>query len=108
MDSITFQIGDLFFSWDERKSRGNFRNHGVAFQEAATCWLDGFAVEIYDEKHSEIETRWLMIGKSDVGRILTCWYTERQFGDQEIIRLIGARHSTFSEKSMYYEEAKKR
>jgi hypothetical protein len=108
MDSINFQIGDLFFSWDERKSRENFRKHGVAFQEAATCWLDENAIETYDEEHSESETRWLMIGRSDVGRILTCWYTERRFGEQEVIRLIGARRSISSEKSMYYEEAKKR
>jgi uncharacterized DUF497 family protein len=108
MDSITFQIDDLFFSWDERKSRANFKNHGVAFQETATCWLDENTIETYDEEHSETETRWLMIGKSDVGRILTCWYTERRFGEQEVIRLIGARRSTTSEKSLYYEKAKQR
>jgi len=108
MDSITFQIGELFFSWNERKSRANFKNHGVAFQEAATCWLDTYAVESYDEKHSDAETRWLMIGKSDVGRILACWYTERKFSEQEVIRLIGARRSTTSEKSLYYEKAKQR
>jgi hypothetical protein len=106
MGSINFQIGDLFFSWDERKSRANFKNHGVAFHEAATCWIDDDAIEIYDEAHSETETRWLMIGKSDVGRLLTCWYTERQFGEQEAIRLIGARRSTNSEKRMYYEKTK--
>ncbi len=106
MDSIIFQIGELFFRWDERKSRANFKNHGVAFQEAATCWLDESAVETYDEKHSDTEVRWLMIGKSDAGRILTCWYTERQFGKQEVTRLIGARRSTTSEKSLYYEKTK--
>ncbi len=108
MDSITFQIDDIFFNWDERKSRSNFKNHGVAFQEAATCWLDDDAVEIYDDEHSETEPRWLMIGRSDLGRLLTCWYTERQFGEQEVVRLIGARVTTPTEKSLYYETTKER
>jgi len=101
MERIAFQIGDLFFSWDERKSQINLRNHGVAFQEAATCWLDEQAVEVYDEVHSDSETRWLVIGRSDLGRLLTCWYTERQLGEQEVVRLIGARFSTSNEKSLY-------
>jgi len=80
----------------------------VAFQEAATCWLDDFAVETYDQKHSEFEARWLLLGKSEIGRLLACWYTERKFGGQESIRLIGARPATNIEKGIYYENAKKR
>jgi hypothetical protein len=102
MERIAFQIGDLFFSWDERKSQMNLRNHGVAFDEAATCWLDKKAVEVYDEMHSTLETRWLVIGRSDLGRLLTCWYTERLLGEQEVVRLIGSRLSTSTEKSLYH------
>lgn len=104
MEPVVFQLGDFLFSWDERKSRSNFKNHGVAFSEAATCWLDEYAIEKFDDEHSDTETRWLMIGKSDLGRLLTCWYTERKFGDQDIVRLIGARHATAKEKRIYYEE----
>lgn len=66
----------------------------MAFQEAATCWLDQHAIEVYAEEHSDRETRWLVIGRSDIGRLLTCGYTERQLGKQEVVRLIGARLST--------------
>jgi len=60
-------------------------------------------VEVYDEVHSDSETRWLVIGRSDLDRLLTCWYTERQLGEQEVVRLIGARLSTSKEKSLYHE-----
>jgi len=106
MEPVVFQLDNFLFSWDERKSRSNFKNHSVVFSEAATCWLDEYAVEAFDEEHSDIETRWLMIGKSDLGRLLTCWYTERKFGDQEVVRLIGARRATTREKRTYYETKK--
>lgn len=102
MDTITFQISDLLFSWDDRKNRANFKKHQVAFEESATCWLDEYAVEAYDKEHSDTETRWLLIARSDLGRLLTCWYTEKQFNNQEVIRIIGARPSTSSEKRLYY------
>lgn len=102
------QIGELLFTWDERKNRANFKKHGVAFQEAATCWQDDFAVEVYDEKHSAVETRWLVIDKSAARRLLICWYTERDWDEQQVLRLIGARPVTILERERYYENAKKR
>ncbi|NUO78861.1 BrnT family toxin [candidate division KSB1 bacterium] len=102
MNKITFQIGDFLFSWDARKSRANYKKHGVMFDEAATCWLDEYAKETYDEEHSQNEIRWLMIGRSDLDRLLICWYAERRIGQQQVIRLIGARLATLKEKEMYY------
>lgn len=106
MEQITSQIGDFFFSWDEGKSRANNKKHGVTFHEAATCWLDSYAREIYDEGHSQNETRWLMVGRSNLDRLLICWYTERKIGQQQIVRLIGARITTLKEKEFYYADFK--
>ena len=102
MDKITFQIGDFLFSWDERKSHANDKKHGVTFYEAATCWSDEYARELYDEEHSQSEVRWLLIGRSDLNRLLICWYTERRIDQQQAIRLIGARNANTKEKVIYY------
>ena len=33
-------MGELGFSWDERKARSNERKHGVSFEEAQTVFMD--------------------------------------------------------------------
>jgi len=48
-------------------------------------------------KHSQIEDRWLIIGKSLSGYILTVVYTERETG----IRIISARRSNIKEREGY-------
>jgi uncharacterized DUF497 family protein len=106
IEATVLRLGNLQFTWDGRKARSNFKYHGVAFTEAATCWLDEFAIETFDEAHSDTEARWLVVGKSDLRRLLTCWYTERKSGDQDVIRLIGARRATAGEKRKYYETKK--
>jgi hypothetical protein len=58
MEPIQFEIGDFFFSWDEQKSRANLKNHGVHFQEAATCWLDGNAVEGPCKRRNTLANDW--------------------------------------------------
>jgi uncharacterized protein len=48
--------------WDPRKARTNLRDHGVAFDEAATVFLDPLAVTYPDPDHSEEEDRETTIG----------------------------------------------
>ena len=45
------------FEGDEKKDLGNFRNHGIAFDEAKTVFYDENAIEFYDEDHSLKEIR---------------------------------------------------
>jgi hypothetical protein len=35
-----YRLGQLEFSWDERKALQNARRHGVRFEEAATAFID--------------------------------------------------------------------
>lgn len=61
---------DLRFEWDEKKNEINIKKHGVSFEEASTSFYDDLAIIIPDEKHSEDEERFTLIGKSENNRIL--------------------------------------
>lgn len=40
------------FEWDARKAASNLLKHGVAFEQAATVFLDALTLTVYDEAHS--------------------------------------------------------
>lgn len=97
------EIADLKSTWDDSKALANIRSHGITFEEAATCWLDPFKMEVRDSEHSIVEPRWLLIGLSKLNRLLVCWFTERKLGRFEAIRLIGARKPSAKERTRYEE-----
>lgn len=101
---IRFQIGELKFTWDMRKHKLNAQKHGVAFEEAASTWLDPGAVEKYDEEHSQQEDRWLRIGQSVRGALLVTWSAARIGEGGDFIRIIGARRATPHERRLYEQE----
>ena len=89
----------LSFEWDEEKSKGNLRKHGVSFDEAKTVFNDPFAMTIADPEHSSLEARYIDMGMSSLGHILMVWYTERDRN----IRIIGSRKATRRERRDYEE-----
>lgn len=103
---MQLEIGGLKFSWDKNKALTNERKHDVTFEEAASCWLDPFSIEFDDPEHSLEESRWLLMGTSKFHRLLICWFAERKFENEEIIRLIGARKPTPTERKRYEEKQK--
>jgi len=98
---IKLKVAGIKFTWDESKARANERNHGVAFEEAASCWLDPFNFEFDDTEHSQNESRWLLLGTGKLSRLLICWFTERRVNREKVIRIIGARKATSSERTKY-------
>jgi hypothetical protein len=54
---IKLELTGVKFTWDDMKARSNIRKHDVAFEEAATCWLDPFKLETDDPEHSDNESR---------------------------------------------------
>lgn len=86
------------FEWDEAKARSNQRKHGVSFAEAASCFLDVFAIESFDVEHSNDEDRFMIIGLSARGRLLVVAFTLR---GNSIIRIISARHALRNERIDY-------
>ena len=90
------------FSWDSAKAPVNLKKHGVSFDEAQTVFYDDFAVQFFDENHSEAEKRFLMLGMSTGANLLLVCHCEREAG--ELIRIISARRATQSERTFYGRE----
>lgn len=86
------------FVWDEEKNKTNILKHGISFDSAKYVFSDPGYIEIYDEKHSIDENRYIAIGC--VEKILFVVYTERS----NYIRLISARIATDKERRLYYDE----
>lgn len=86
---------DITIEYDPHKSASNARKHGVTFEEAATAMLDPHALAQEDD--SDGERRWVLLGLSGDGRLLTVVYTLR--GDN--VRLISARRATKREERIY-------
>ena len=82
--------------FDETKARANLKKHGVSFEEAATALFDDRALSMEDQ-YRKGESRWLLLGMSDLARVLMVVYTLR--GHR--IRLISARKASKREIKHY-------
>lgn len=89
----------LRFEWDLDKAKRNLEEHGVSFEEAQTVFYDEFAVEFYDDKHSEWEDRFLMLGLSTQLKLLLVCHCYRE--RESVIRIISARKATKTEAQFY-------
>lgn len=85
------------FDWDPKKARSNQKNHRVSFEEAQTVFSDSFNIEFYDPDHSDEEHRFILVGHSNLGRLLFISFTER--GNE--VRIISAREATSREQRDY-------
>ena len=92
----------LEFEWDPAKAASNLRKHAVGFELAATVFLDPFVQSIRDEDHSELEERWITMGRARDGRLLVVSHTDiRMSGAKTPVRLISARPATRSERRQF-------
>ena len=89
----------ITFEWNEAKSRANLKKHGVSFLEAKSVFFDEYAVQFYDDEHSSEEERFIMLGMSNLSRVLVVCHCER--ADGEVIRIISARKATKKERGFY-------
>lgn len=85
------------FEWDSEKEKTNIAKHGVDFTEAATIFIDAFAITIYDQSHSHQEDRYITLGLSNRFRIIVVVHTDRE----DKIRMISARKATRYEQEQY-------
>ncbi len=67
----------MSFEWDDPKAAANLRKHGVSFDEAEDMFAAAAFFEDFD--HSETEPRYLAIGFSAKGRMLTVVFTRPAF-----------------------------
>lgn len=87
------------FDWDSKKARTNLRKHGVSFDEAASVFLDPYAVSGPDPDHTVDEERYITFGYSRLGRLIAVCHTYRP----GVIRIINARRVTRGERKLYEE-----
>jgi len=82
------------FNYDERKSQGNLKKHGIDFVEAQVLWDDPYLVEI--PARTSDEERFLVIGKIQEKR----WSAVVAPRDGSI-RIISVRRSRTEEVEIY-------
>ena len=85
--------------WNPAKAAANLRKHGIPFEEAETVFYDEFAVQFFDESHSEQEDRFILLGMSSLANLLIVCHCEREGGD--VVRIISARKATPTEARYY-------
>lgn len=96
-----------YFDWNPNKAKGNFKKHGVSFEQASTIFLDPRMISVFDTEHSEHEDRWATIGIDSNGILLVVVHTFQQLdADSCRIRIISARKATRKESKQYQEENK--
>jgi uncharacterized DUF497 family protein len=88
----TVVFGD--FEWEDAKAAVNLRRHGVSFEEAITAFEDPHHLLVEDGSGRD---RYLLIGFSHEGRLLTVVHVER--GARE--RIISAWRATVTEEKHY-------
>jgi uncharacterized protein len=94
-------MDELIFEWDPNKAESNRKKHGVSFEEAQTAFYDDNARLLHDPEHSRDEDRYILLGLSQVLRLLVICHVYR---DQDVIRIISARMATQSESRQYNED----
>ena len=91
-------MNNLKFEWDDEKEQKNISKHKIDFSTAALVFNDDYRIEMYDERHSIEEDRYITIGQvNNFTFILMVVYTERK----DAVRIISARLATKKEKEMY-------
>lgn len=92
---------DEAFEWDDGKAALNWRNHGVRLEMARDVFQDIFAIEWIDDRHGDMEQRFVTVGTVE-GRLLFVAYTLRG----QRIRIISAREAEPRERRRYHNENK--
>lgn len=89
----------MIYEWDPEKADRNMREHGVAFEEAATVFLDPLAMTYPDPDHSDEKDREITIGYSRRQRLLFVSHVQRR----NRTRIISAREATRRERKQHEE-----
>jgi len=86
------------FDWDKGNARKNDK-HGVSMAEAEQVFFNQPLLLLPDPGHSQSESRFYALGKSDDGRTLHITFTLR--GGGKLIRVISARNMHRKERTIY-------
>ena len=87
------------FDWDAGNERKSANKHEVSRFEAEQVFFNYPLLVLADQKHSQDETRFHALGKSDDARLLHITFTLRS--DDTLIRVISARDMHRKERNIY-------
>jgi uncharacterized DUF497 family protein len=87
------------FEWNRAKADANFKKHGVRFEDAIVAFDDPFALIAFDEEHSHLEVREILLGRA-TRNVVVVVFTVRS---EERHRIISARRATREERRRYEE-----
>lgn len=87
------------FEWDKGNIDKSYRKHGITTNEAEEVFLDQEQLIFEDDKHSQKEKRFTIIGKIRKRSILFLSFTIRE----NKVRIISARKANVKERRKYEE-----
>jgi uncharacterized DUF497 family protein len=88
------------FEWDKGNSEKNWIRHRVTQGECEQVFFNEPIIVSNDEKHSQTESRWFLLGRTDSEKLLFIVFTVRK----KMIRVISARDMNKKERKNYNEQ----
>lgn len=85
------------FEWDSGNAQKSEKKHAVTTKEAEESFMNVPRYIFPDEKHTGIEKRYGMYGKTNTGRFLSLVFTIRH----DVIRIITVRPMSRKERKAY-------
>ncbi len=90
------------FEWDKGNIDKNWIKHGVSPSECEQMFFNQPLVIADDDTHSDRESRWYALGKTDASRLLFLVFTLRK----NCVRIISARDMSLRERKIYQQHEK--
>lgn len=84
------------FQWDEGNGLKSFVKHGITSEQSEQVFFHPYVLKP-DKRHSALEDRLNLIGKTDSGKVLFMSFTVRN----NKIRIISARSADKKERKVY-------
>lgn len=95
------EISGRLFDWDTEKNLANIKKHGVSFKMAASSFFDKKAITFPDDRNSQDEDRFILIGLNKIDNLLIVSHCYRKEGN--LTRIISARKANSYEIDIYNE-----
>lgn len=90
------------FDWDKGNINKNIAKHKIKNEAAEEVFVNQPIVLIKDKKHSQTESRLMVLGQTDKKRLLSIFFTIRN----KKVRIISARPMGRKERRLYEQKSK--
>ncbi len=87
----------ISFEWDDFNQHKSWKKHGVTKQEAEQVFMCSPLLVLDDEKHSDVESRYYVLGKTQENKKLFVVFTIRN----NKLRIVSARIMSRVERKIY-------